>query len=329
MVSWAQQVGTLKSTWARVALPVRFLLWTLVALVALVVLYRTINWRTAWMTLQTADLFWVGVAAFTIVATNVAKAARWRRLLVDVSPPPTLWHLLRVILIGQGLNTFLPIRIGDLARLRYLHNADPAAALGTIVLEKALDLLCFVGLAGLLLAAIPLPSDVTGQILAFIGTTLLLLSAGAILFIVSNHQRLARAHTRFPLLRPFFHLYQRFLAGWNTLRQRQDSIVLGGWSLLIWGLAVSTNLCIAAALHLTLPPISAVVLLVLLQIGITVIALPATIGVFEYICVVILGWFAVPEATALGFGIVLHLLVLVPNLIGVLLTGGSPRKRLL
>ena len=57
--------------------------------------------------------------------------------------------------------------------------------------------------------------------------------------------------------------------------------------------------------------------MIVLQIGITIVTVPATIGIFEYLCVLTLGWFGVPAPLALSVGLVLHLLVLIPGAAGV------------
>jgi uncharacterized membrane protein YbhN (UPF0104 family) len=60
----------------------------------------------------------------------------------------------------------------------------------------------------------------------------------------------------------------------------------------------------------------AAVLLVLLQMGGRVPGVPASIGIFEALCIIGLGWFAIGPGLGLGYGVALHAVVLLPGLVG-------------
>ena len=106
------------------------------------------------------------------------------------------------------------------------------------------------------------------------------------------------------------------LATLDVLRARQDALNIALCSILIWATAAFTNYAVLRALGIGTPWIAAVLVLVVLQIGISLSTVPATLGVFEYLCVLSLAVFGVGEVQALGFGIVLHALVLLPILVG-------------
>ena len=83
-------------------------------------------------------------------------------------------------------------------------------------------------------------------------------------------------------------------------------------SVLIWGTAILNNYLLLLAFQIDLPVTAAVLLLVGLQIGISLPSLPGTIGVFEYVCVLVLAVFAVERTAALSYGILLHAIVMLP-----------------
>ena len=56
-----------------------------------------------------------------------------------------------------------------------------------------------------------------------------------------------------------------------------------------------------------------VLVLVGLQAGISLPAIPGTIGLFEYICILALSVFGVDQSLALSFGLLLHAIVLIPT----------------
>ncbi|HEY1013510.1 MAG TPA: lysylphosphatidylglycerol synthase domain-containing protein, partial [Herpetosiphonaceae bacterium] len=119
------------------------------------------------------------------------------------------------------------------------------------------------------------------------------------------------------------------LAAFRTLRDPASRLAALGWSALIWLTAALNNLLVLLALRIEAPALAALVLLVVLQAGVTLPSLPATIGVFEGLCVAALALFQVPQAAALGYGVLLHLVVLLPPVLAGLLCAwrlglGSP-----
>jgi hypothetical protein len=109
-----------------------------------------------------------------------------------------------------------------------------------------------------------------------------------------------------------------------VLRNQRDNLRLAWWSAVVWGTAILTNYLVLQALHLPAPPVSALFVLLVVQVGISLPSAPATIGVFEYLCVVALAFFNVEATEALGFGILLHILVFAPpTLAGLLLFWSS------
>ena len=104
--------------------------------------------------------------------------------------------------------------------------------------------------------------------------------------------------------------------GLATLRSGRAGLQLLGCSALVWALAVLNNLLLLRAFDLDLPWISGVVVLLILQVSVTLPTAPASLGVYEYLTIVALSIFGVAESTALSYGILLHVLVLIPTFIG-------------
>lgn len=133
-----------------------------------------------------------------------------------------------------------------------------------------------------------------------------------------------RAHPT--LAAPWLARAGRLVASLEVLRQRKDALRLLGWSVVVWGSALLTNLAILQALGIESTFLCALFLLVVLQLGISLSTVPGTVGVFEYLCVVSLALFGVEESLALSFGLVLHTLVLLPSVLGLLCLGFNPER---
>lgn len=69
------------------------------------------------------------------------------------------------------------------------------------------------------------------------------------------------------------------------------------------------------AFHLSLSPYVALLLLVVLMSGVSVPPLPGNLGVFPYLCVLVLSLFGVNRETSLVYGIVLQIVAYLPLIV--------------
>jgi uncharacterized protein (TIRG00374 family) len=105
-------------------------------------------WGTDWGQVQRAlgELRWapLGLALMASLLGVWFRALRWRLLLAPLGEAPALVRVWRIYMVGLGLSSFVPGRVGDLAR-PYLvgRGGGPsfASALATVVVEHVLDLL--------------------------------------------------------------------------------------------------------------------------------------------------------------------------------------------
>ena len=116
------------------------------------------------------------------------------------------------------------------------------------------------------------------------------------------------------------HLRQPWL---QVFRQRTGLAALTAWTGLIWLASVLANHVLLLSLGLDLPIEVSLLLLAILQAGISVNLVPGTIGIFEYICVQTLALYDVPQPIALGYGVLLHAVVMIPLLAGGIWALGS------
>lgn len=109
------------------------------------------------------------------------------------------------------------------------------------------------------------------------------------------------------------------LTSLQVLQQPRALLHIVGWSSISWGSAILTNYLLFRALNLAIPTIAALLILVVLHVGISLPSLPASVGIFEYLCMLSLGLFGIDKSVALSFGILLHALILLPTVAGLLL----------
>src|SRR5204863_8493679 len=117
--------------------------------------------------LRTADLRWVALGVVLYSADLGFRALRWQRLIrpiAHVRYPPMLAYLL----VGYLANNVLPARLGELVRVHYLGDREGisrASALGTVVVERVVDLVAVVAIAAVALLILSVRGVVANAVL--------------------------------------------------------------------------------------------------------------------------------------------------------------------
>jgi uncharacterized protein (TIRG00374 family) len=263
----------------------------------------------------------------SVVLTTVFKAIRWKGLMGHQGKMVSLGKSLDALITGQLLNYVYPLRLGDISRAQAIGPLGPGRVyiLGTVAIEKIFDLGIYCLLFITLLVAVPQPGWLNGSgyaLVASLGIVLL-----AIFILMSYREQLTDFLYKIRLSRIVDNLFRRIEpaksynlrtmieSGYSSLdmmSNRRGILVIVGWSIAIWGLAVYTNQLILLALNLHLPLTASLLILVALQAGISLPSAPGRVGLFEYICILALGFFGIDRVSALGFGILLHVIVLAP-----------------
>jgi uncharacterized protein (TIRG00374 family) len=266
--------------------------------------------------------YWVLAPAALVLAVAIfLRALRWRILFAARSRPSTR-AITASLLIGYLFNNILPARAGEAARIIALKQRAGTArfeALGTVVAERALDVVCLIIL--LFAVAPTLPGvDWLPRALAIGGGV----SAGlvAVLLAMAFYgDRPARL-----LLRPLSLLpgisgertdsaAANLVYGFSFLRRPGSAAAAVALTLASWLLiAVSFWLCLVGfefgiGFEAGLLVVVATNLAMILPSG------PAALGVFEAATLVALAVFGVDRSSALSYAIVVHALTVLPFIV--------------
>ena len=141
--------------------------------------------------LLTVDLRWIAVGIAIHYSGFVVRGVRWQQLLRALGHRLSWRYAMTLLLSGWFVSALLPARAGDLLRIAILgvpnpkHAAVPVAdSLGSIVLERALDLVALVVLgAGFGFAL--LRTTMPGWVVAAYGVTILLLGVAAVALLLA------------------------------------------------------------------------------------------------------------------------------------------------
>ena len=272
--------------------------------------------------LAQANALFIIVALGSVLATGLAKALRWKLLFFPRHRGLHLNKLFSVLFIGQTVNSVLPARLGEIARaylVGELEKVSKSWTLGTIVVEKGLDSMMLLLVMAALVPFVPLPVWIRSSGLTLVAVLAFLF----LLLVLLAHKRgrlnslIERTAHYIPLSKRLG-LSQKISLALQSLEPLKDWKATAGLlllSLIVWALALSTNVLTLAAMNMSLPLWVSALLLVVLQVGSSIPTSPGRIGVFHYLCILTLSLVAVDRSRALGFALVLHLIVYAPMII--------------
>ena len=220
-------------------------------------------------------------------------------------------------------NTVLPLRAGEILRA-YLagesERVSKSTVLGTVLIEKVLDLGTIALMLFLLRFLIPLPEWAdTAAIGSGIGVAVGALGVALALVAREPSVRLARhVETRFSLVGRLHasSLLESFLDGLAFVREPRLLSAVVVWSVAVWSLALLSVYLGIIALIAWVSLSAAAFVLVVTNLGMAVPSAPGYVGVFHSAVVVSLAPFGVDASQALAAAIVLHTCVFGSFIVG-------------
>lgn len=281
--------------------------------------------------LRGAHLHWLLPLTLLQIGIFWMRGVRWAALF-PLGHRPSSFRAFTAFLVNLLINNVLPGRIGEVLRIGVIKRHTPTMSLSgilaTVVLERALDGIVLIGLLVVALLIAPLPAWV-GKTGAMGGT--LFLGLLILLFLITKHReppasqlagKSSGAIGMFSIKR-LWHSMRLFLHQFaQGLSAMSDKRVLAGvllQSLLIWGgEAVAIDLMFRV-FGLNLPFSAALVTLVVLSLGLIIPSAPGFIGSYQFFIMSSLDIYKVPEAPALGVGVLFNLVIFVlSTLLGLL-----------
>lgn len=123
----------------------KVLKYVLSAALAVVLLYfsfRGVDWKEFWKVLAQCRWIYVALAMAAGVCAAVIRSLRWRLLLLPVDPDTSFLSCFDGFNIGKMADFVVP-HVGEFVRCGYVHSSKTTydKALGTVVLERAWDIL--------------------------------------------------------------------------------------------------------------------------------------------------------------------------------------------
>jgi uncharacterized protein (TIRG00374 family) len=289
-----------------------------VSLVFVYLAVRDVDAAAIGTALRGMDYWTLAPAALVLAVAIYIRVVRWR-ILFAPGRRPGMRAVGASLLIGLLFNNILPARAGEAARAIALNQRAGTSrfeALGTVIAERALDVLCLIVLLFVAAPALPETDWLPRALIAgaALGAGLLVL---LLVFAYYGH-RPARL-----LLRPLSFLpgitreksdvaARNLVHGFSFVRRPGTALAAFGLTLASWLLiAVTFWLCLIG-FDLPVGFEAGLLVVVAANLAMIVPSGPAAVGVFEAATLAALAPFSVDRSTALSYAIVVHALNVLP-----------------
>jgi len=316
--------GTEELDWrarVRAAMP-QIVIGAIIGTGAFALAVRGVDWRAVGDALLHTRGSMVALAFVSVSVAILLSVARWRILFAPEHRDLEWSALTGAILVGQTANIVIPARVGELARIYLIGRREQlskARVTATIVVEKVTDLAVFAVSIVLCLVAMTLPSWMSRSGEALVATAAVFLAAtlaltfwsGALLRLVEMIAARLPQAWGVRLVR----VAEAALGGLRSLRDWRFALVVSLLSGAILLVSITTNYIVFLAMRMSLPPVAALLLTIVLRIGIAPPSLPGRLGLFQYLIVLALAMFGVDRTAALSYSFALYAIAVLPVLI--------------
>lgn len=288
----------------------------LVAVVIFWYLYKDIKLESLTEALRQASMFWIALSVIISIWGYWLRAWRWKLLIESdddsqVKTPRVFWALM----IGYLVNLLVP-RAGEVARCGVLKKSDNlqmGKLLGTVILERTVDLLFLIGIIFLVFVAensifLALLDDlVSVEALMRALTDYLPLLIGFVLAVgILGYWGLRKFRDR-GIVKKLRHFIQDFLKGLKSIGHLKNQWGFWSSSAMIWFIYFIMMYWVAQAMPSTDGLSASSVLMVMVMGSIGMIApVQGGIGTFHALVAYILLFYGLGEEEGKIFAVIIH-----------------------
>ena len=291
-----------------------------IGLAFLALLIRRVEWRTVTDLLAHARPLPLGLAMLALATGLGTRVVRWWLMLRALDPALPLSSCVRPFLGSLALNNTMPLRAGDVVRavgFRHALGAAPARVVGTLLIERLLDLLvllviffvALLGAAGVFPRPFLLAAGVAG-----------LLALATLLLLVTAPQAIGRAGAWALAWRRLPHAWrdrtaphvQQLADSLSLLRAPGRAVRLLGLSLLAWLAEGGVFAAVAWSLAIPTPGLAPWLALGAATLATLLPSTPGYVGTFDWFAALGFTAYGVDRSGAAAAAFLAHLVVWLP-----------------
>lgn len=280
---------------------------------------RNVEWAGVWSSWSAARVDLLAAGTALLVGSWVLAAFRWR-LLLSGADGLRARDTFAYILIGYLANTILPLRLGDLARASLIgrkKNVGISRSLGSIAIERLMDVLMLVALTLALMRVLEIPAPIQTGLTGMVAAGLVGLVG---LMVVSlNRKHLPRLTAFLAKIMPHrladrvTTLLGNFSSGADVLHRPAGFLAVAALSAGVWLAAGLGTLAWVTAFHLEVPWYAGFFVLVMVNLGSAIPSSPGYVGVYHYLAMLALSLWTDDRSAALAYAIGTHALNMLAN----------------
>lgn len=274
---------------------------------------RDVDLGAAWAIIKTANPAWLLLGLICLSVDILLRAVRWQRLILPIQRVRFL-PILGYLLVGYLANNVLPARLGELVRSHYLGDRERisrASTLGTVVVERVVDIAVLVAIAALAILVLNVRGVVASAILVGLAITGLLV-VGLVIGIAAH---------RLPGAARVAVIVERWPSAAEGARKLRDGLAVAGrprtlgeallLSIAAWGATVIAFAAIGQAIGLHLLIGEASLMAAGIALATAIPSGPGYLGTYELAAVKIAEALGRSSEQALALALLAHATVLV------------------
>jgi glycosyltransferase 2 family protein len=281
---------------------------------------------------------WLLLAAIAVGTSGfLVRALRWRYLLAPLRSRTGAGNRFAAVAVGFSVNNLLPARVGEFARawvIARLERIPTTGALGSLVVERFLDLVAVFALMSIALLhpSFPTAATVAGRPVGtfaaalvvvmgvvLVGIVLVLVAPRHLVTVVDLVTRLLPARVGLVLVDGT----RSFVTGLTSLRDPRLLVVATAWSFAFWSWNAFSFLLAMRAVGIELGFIPILFIQAIIVLGVAIPSAPGFFGTFHAAAVVgMVEVYGVSQGATLAFAFGYHLGMFFPiTLIGLWYAG--------
>jgi glycosyltransferase 2 family protein len=292
-----------------------------ISAVAIGLVVSTVDVGATLDALVRADLRWVAFAAVLSTADLAFRGLRWQRLIRPIAEVGFL-RMWGYLAIGYAANNILPARLGELVRSHYLGDREGisrASALGTVVVERVVDLVAVVAIASVALLVLGV-RGVLGQAVSIGAGVAGLFLAALVLALVAHRlpgvDRLTAIVERWPWIRA---IAQSLQGGLGVVSRPRTLVETVAASVAAWSCSILAVAALGQALGVELSIGQAALMTSGIALAGAIPAAPSNIGTYEAAAIVVGSTIGLSDETALAIGLLSHgVILLITSIAGLI-----------
>ncbi len=297
---------------------IRAILGIAISVAAAYILLRSVDVGAALDVLSRAQPGVVALMVGTVLLDVAARGARWRALLIPIQRIPYP-RVLGYTFLGYLANNVLPARLGELVRSHALGEGERLSrttVLGTVVVERIVDTVIVVALAGVSVVLLDVGGVATTAVAlgaVFVGVLLIALVVAVVSHRLPGADRVTALAGRFPKV---LDLGRRLREGLAVVSRPGTVAAALGYSALAWTFSILTFVVGGRAIGVELSPLEGALLSSGVALATIVPSGPGYLGTFELTAVGIATRFGIGANEAFAIALLVHAMILLVTSVG-------------